>query len=95
MDANPGGPCPWELNTITKRKIVDGYGHTGEVDGYYKVGGGSNPRLDRKILAMYGAKGAGYGYVSSYLPIGQYDEGLIYFCFDIIDKCIWGKFSYK
>ena len=41
----------WQLNTITKRKIVDGYGRTGEVDGYYKVGQGSNPRLGKKIHA--------------------------------------------
>ena len=59
LDANPGGPCPWELDTITKRKIVDGYGRTGEVDGYYQIGGGSNPRLGIKILAMYGITQSG------------------------------------
>lgn len=85
MDANPGGPCPYELNTITKRKIIDGYGCTGEVDGYYQVGRGTNPRLDLKILSKYGVEANGYGYASSFLPVGQYDEGEIYFCFMIIE----------
>ena len=84
MDANPGGPCPYELNTITKRKIIDGYGRTGEVDGYYKVGRGSNPRLGKKIREMYGISQSGC-YASSFVPVGQYDEGEIYFCFMIIE----------
>ena len=53
------------------------------MDGYYQIGAGSNPRLSLKILAMYGITQSGC-YASSFVPVGQYDEGEIYFCFSII-----------
>ena len=38
-----------------------------------------------KILAKYGVVANGYGYASSFVPVGQYDEGEVYFAFLVIE----------